>query len=83
MTDEQVELTVEIRYDDAARFLIWSNEHRQWWGPAKSGYTPWINEAGRYTLSDAVTICRQATLDGRLHYKVTGGTDRATDPDLV
>jgi hypothetical protein len=55
------------------RFLIWSNEHHAWWGPAESGYTQHIDEAGRYRRDDADRICRHATVDGQL------STDR-TDP---
>ncbi|TDD54558.1 hypothetical protein E1286_05035 [Nonomuraea terrae] len=34
-------------------YLVWSNEHRAYWGPNKSGYTTdWLN-AGRYGAKDA------------------------------
>ena len=52
--------------EDAALWLVWSNEHRMWWRGNHSGYTEAIEEAGRYTHRDAVEIVRQATLDGRL-----------------
>ncbi len=39
------------------RFVIWSNEHRAWWRPASMGYTPELEAAGRYTLTDAIKIC--------------------------
>ena len=41
-------------------FLIWSNEHEEWWNPARRGYTPSIDEAGRYLLKDAIGICTEA-----------------------
>lgn len=41
-------------------FFIWSNEHLAWWKPAWRGYTQDINEAGRYSIEEAITICQQA-----------------------
>lgn len=38
-------------------WLVWSNEHRAWWGPNRSGYTSIVERAGRYTLGDALDIC--------------------------
>lgn len=40
------------------RYLIWSNEHRMWWRPNRSGYTRDIAQAGRYDKGDAIQICR-------------------------
>ena len=37
-------------------FLIWSHEHRMWWGPNQRGYTPHLAEAGDYTKSEAGDI---------------------------
>jgi hypothetical protein len=39
------------------KWLIWSNEHEQWWEPACHGYTPSRADAGRYTLNEATEIC--------------------------
>lgn len=50
--------------DDATRFLIWSNEHGQWWRDGEHGYTSNIYEAGEYLLERAVEICVQANLNG-------------------
>ena len=38
-------------------FLIWSNEHRVWWGPDHNGYTTIVSKAGRYTRAAATDIC--------------------------
>lgn len=62
------------------RFLIWSIEHQMWWGPNKVGYRTRRDDAGEYSLAEAVSICRSAnlTLDNTpdeamvpLPYKVT------------
>lgn len=42
------------------QFLIWSNEHRAWWGPGWNGYTPRLKEAGRYSRQHALRICLDA-----------------------
>lgn len=39
-------------------WLVWSHEHKSWWGPNQCGYFWNIGEAGRYTLEDALKICR-------------------------
>lgn len=41
-------------------FLVWSNEHRSWWGPNFAGYTGIIGKAGRYTRDEAERICKDA-----------------------
>lgn len=41
-------------------YLIWSNEHRAWWGPGECGYVPQLSKAGRYTRERAIDICRNA-----------------------
>ena len=38
---------------DKEKFLIWSHEHRQWWGPNRGGYTPHVEMAGRYDEAEA------------------------------
>ncbi len=48
----------ETAGSEKAEWLIWSNEHRAWWGPRRCGYPRDIAEAGRYTLKDARNICR-------------------------
>ena len=41
-------------------YLVWSNEHRCWWGPERRGYRAEIEHAGRYTREEAIKICRGA-----------------------
>lgn len=43
-------------------YLVWSNEHRAWWGPNHCGYTRHIDRAGRYERSEALRIA--GTRDG-------------------
>ena len=62
---------------NAARFLIWSNEHAMWWRRGgQRGYTQFIEEAGRYERAEAQGIVAKATLDGRLN---VGTRDPVTD----
>jgi hypothetical protein len=42
------------------KFLIWSNEHKAWWGPNWNGYTPFRYQAGVYHQATAISICRDA-----------------------
>lgn len=51
---------VEARRKDAADFLIWSEEHRGWWGPDHRGYVQSRKAAGRYTLDEAIDIVKGA-----------------------
>lgn len=41
-------------------FLIWSNEHKAWWGQNCRGYTNQVNRAGRYTREQALATCNGA-----------------------
>ena len=41
-------------------YLIWSNEHRRWWGPGGRGYVTGVRAAGRYSRDHALEICRGA-----------------------
>jgi hypothetical protein len=41
-------------------YLIWSNEHRRWWGPGERGYVGRVSEAGRYKRDHALAICQRA-----------------------
>jgi len=38
----------------ADNYLIWSNQHRAWWGPNGCGYTTDHAGAGRYSREDAI-----------------------------
>jgi len=42
-------------------YLVWSNEHRAFWGEDRSGYVNDHRKAGRYTLAEATDICRDAS----------------------
>lgn len=42
------------------QYLIWSNEHRAWWGPGECGYVPRVSQAGRYSREAALRICANA-----------------------
>ncbi len=41
-------------------YLVWSNEHRAWWGSHETGYVRRLRDAGRYSREDALRICRNA-----------------------
>lgn len=45
------------------KFYIWSFQHHAWWRPGCNGYTGALNEAGMYSLKDAVEICKQANVN--------------------
>lgn len=49
-----------IRLQTPPPFVIWSNEHRGWWGKASTGYVQTLREAGRYSRQHALQICRDA-----------------------
>jgi len=42
------------------KWVIWSEEHSQWWKPGKRGYTRRLREAGRYTAKEAAEILLEA-----------------------
>ncbi|WP_138465333.1 hypothetical protein [Poseidonocella sp. HB161398] len=41
-------------------YLVWSNEHRRWWGKRKRGYVTELAEAGRFTRAEALLKCADA-----------------------
>lgn len=51
------------------RFNIWARDHKQWWGPNHCGYTPYLAEAGHYSLAEIGDIlcgdalCEQIVVD--------------------
>ena len=47
-------------FPDDDTYLVWSNEHRRWWGPGERGYVQRVGEAGRYSRDRALAICRNA-----------------------
>lgn len=61
-------------------FLVWSNQKGLWWRPGRAGYTQYIEEAGRYSRTDAEEIVASATCDGQLRH---GRTDPVTGVDYT
>ena len=55
------------------KYLVWSNEHRAWWGPDERGYTRIIERAGRYDRDKAFSISS----------KRGGGWQREENPDEI
>ena len=49
-------------------YLIWSIEHGAWWRANSNGYTKSRAKAGRYTLTEAVEICKGANI-GQTDYE--------------
>lgn len=45
-----------------AQYVVWSFEHRAWWGPYHSGYTDHLGNAGRYDASEAGRIVTNSVL---------------------
>jgi hypothetical protein len=41
-------------------YLIWSNEHRAWWGKNSQGYVRSVLKAGMYSRDEAIDICKNA-----------------------
>lgn len=54
------------------QYLVWSNEHRAWWRPARCGYVRDVRGAGRYTRAEAIEISGTAR---------SGWTDPSRLPD--
>lgn len=50
---------------DQPQYLVWSNEHKVWWGKDQRGYTSIIANAGRYSRDEALSIARKR--DGGWH----------------
>ena len=44
------------------KFLIWNFERDMWWRPNNCGYTPNIDEAGRYSFARAKAIVDRANI---------------------
>ncbi len=42
---------------DARIWLVYSREHESWWRPTSAGYTQSIDEADRYTKTEAARHC--------------------------
>lgn len=46
-------------------WLVWSNEHAAWWGPNQCDYSSTIENAGRYTLEEAIHISQMRSLTAK------------------
>ena len=44
----------------ANQYLIWSNEHKGWWGPQRQGYVARVEDAGVYNQVAALQISTDA-----------------------
>lgn len=44
------------------QYVIWSNEHQAWWRPRSIGYTRWLEDAGRYSESQAKEISQSGDM---------------------
>lgn len=42
---------------DDRTWLVYSREHNGWWRPDGMGYTVHMDQAGRYSLEDAIGYC--------------------------
>lgn len=58
--------TIEIA-GEAPVWLVWSNEHGRWWRPGQRGYTPLLEQAGRYPRRVADMIVRDANFGGQVN----------------
>ncbi|PTQ64473.1 hypothetical protein C8J45_103323 [Sphingomonas sp. PP-CE-3G-477] len=52
----------QTREAELVAYLVWSNEHKAWWGKDRCGYTKIIANAGRYNRAEALAIA--GTRDG-------------------
>lgn len=53
-----------IDINEKPLWLVWSNEHKAWWGPSSSGYRLKVEQAGRYTWAEALRCCESRTYSG-------------------
>lgn len=56
-TSDKVGLPHRLQGDHAQVYVVWSNEHRAWWGPNRAGYCTSLDQAGRYSREAALSIC--------------------------
>jgi len=42
------------------KWLIWSHEHQAWWRSDRNGYTDLREQAGEYSLKEAMQICENS-----------------------
>lgn len=51
---------IKPQWRDGADYVVWSNEHKAWWGPNNRGYANRLGNAGHYTRDEALKICGDA-----------------------
>lgn len=51
---------VDVQRKGAPEWIVWSNEHRSYWGPNHRGYVSSRASAGRYSYEEALEIVRGA-----------------------
>ena len=70
-------------------FLIWSIEHRAWWGPHRRGYTTELGQAGHYPHDAAIELCCTAAVScatregGMLHTSLPDVPVRLSDIQAI
>lgn len=64
-------------------YYIWSNRHRQWWGPEKSGYSSHLAKAGTYDHDTAADIQMMGLPGANIAIPCTIGGQVAGDADSV
>lgn len=64
------------------KYHVWSLEHAAWWKPNSMGYTHKIEEAGKYYLEEAESICASANLFNIVNEKLVREDDFKKIGDL-
>ena len=44
------------------QYVLWSRMHQKFWRPMREGYTSEIDEAGRYSDNEALSICKESVM---------------------
>jgi hypothetical protein len=65
------------------RYLIWSFEHRAWWGPRRLGYTTATHRAGMYTAEEANEICNEANRTSIEDFMVPAPSQSQIETDMA
>ena len=65
------------------RYLIWSFEHRAWWGPVRVGYTTATHRAGIYTAEEANEICNEANRNAIEDFMVPAPSQSQIEADMA